>query len=693
VELSAAAKSGQLRLAQRIDRFVANDRLVWLVAALIALLHAAMAITATDEESPTFDEPVHLTAGYSYWLKNDFRLDPENGNLSQRWAALPLLFTHPHFIPTADRGWRRAEEGRTGHQFFYERGNDSDRMLRQSRMMIALLSAGLCLLIYGCSRELFGVVGGLISETLAAFDPTMLAHGALVTSDIAAALLFTAAAWSFWRLTHRITPWTFAIAALASCALFLTKFSAVLFLPIATILAVLCIFARSPIALKAGRFQKLLKNKWSKCLAIVTSGLALTLVAFVAIWAAFSFRYSAWTDGRSSHVGTAWHWNYLLKDHGPFENAVSFARQHRLLPEAYLYGLAFVHTHQNDRPAFLDNQWSIVGFRSFFPRAFLYKTPLPILGLLALSLVAAVRRWRKKRDSPACSTWETVRADMLRFSPFWALALVYGAFAIASHLNIGHRHILPIYPALFVACGACAWFLRGGGTKLAACAVAVLFFWQIGESVAIRPDYLAYFNELAGGPAHGREHLVDSSLDWGQDLPGLKKWLDAHQSITRGKPLYLAYFGTGDPRWYGIDAKSLTNAPFSARGVLAPLAAGVYCISATSLQQVYAYEMGPWCVPYEKHYRMILSKTARQTSSLSSPTAQPVANNTISHMTAMRELERMRFARLCAYLRHRKPMAQIGYSILVFDLTQGQIDQALYGPPAELAPYVSVIGY
>src|SRR6266446_3919575 len=151
-----------------------------LLAILIAVLHTAMAVTAVNTKSPTFDEPQHLTAGYSYWVTNDFRLDPENGNLPARWAALPLLLSDTKFVPLNDRGWQRADEGRTGHQFFYETGNDSDRMLGQARMMMSIFGATLCLLIYRCAREFFGVVGGLLAESIAAFDPNFLGHSALV---------------------------------------------------------------------------------------------------------------------------------------------------------------------------------------------------------------------------------------------------------------------------------------------------------------------------------------------------------------------------------------------------------------------------------------------------------------------------------------------------------------------------------
>src|SRR5436305_6339240 len=216
---------------------------VWLLAILIAVLHAAMAVTAANTKSPTFDEPQHLTAGYSYWVTSDFRLDPENGNLPARWAALPLLLSNTKFAPLNDRAWERADEGRTDHQFFYEAGNDSDQMLGQARVMMSIFGAALCLLIYRCGREFFGILGGLLAETMAAFDPNFLAHSALVASDVPAAFFFTAAVWSSWRLFQKISPATLTTAALSLAGLFLTKFSAPIVLPVLGAASILQLFS------------------------------------------------------------------------------------------------------------------------------------------------------------------------------------------------------------------------------------------------------------------------------------------------------------------------------------------------------------------------------------------------------------------------------------------------------------------
>jgi len=655
---------------------------VWLIAILIALLHAAMAVTAVNTKSPTFDEPQHLTAGYSYWVTNDFRLDPESGNLPARWAALPLLLSHPNFVPLNDRGWQRAEEGRTGHQFFYEVGNDPDRTLGQARMMMSIFGAALCLLMYRCGREFFGVGGGLLAETVAAFDPNFLAHSALVASDVPAAFFFTAAVWSSWRLFQKISPATLTTAALSLAGLFLTKFSAPIVLPVLGAASILQIFSGRYIKLRLGRIETELVEKWKKACAIGGSWLLLAATVFFAIWLSFSFRYSAWTNNESLHEGTTWHWNYLLEDRGTFESAARFARAHRLLPEAYLYGFSYVHKHEIDRPAFLDNRWSVVGFRSFFPRAFIYKTPLPFLLLVALAFYAALARRR---------SW-----SISKLNPLAMFALIYGAIAITSQLNIGHRHILPIYPALFIGCGAVVHLARKNRPAIFATAVGIILFWQIAESLAIRPNYLAYFNEVAGGPSRGYQHLADSSVDWGQDLPALKTWLDNHSAIVNGKPLYLAYFGTAEPRSYEINAKLLPENHSLGDRVFAPLTGGIYCISATTLQSAYARELGQWCVPYEQHYQAAAAGIRRYHDTASDPARRVamIANDgALNWAKKIKDFERLRFERLCAYLRHQAPAAQIGYSVFVFELTDDEVNRALYGPPAELTQDVFVSGF
>ena len=163
-------------------------------AAILALLafYVALGLSASGRKSQTGDEGVHLAGGVSYWAFNDYRIQPENGNWPQRLCGLPVWLSGYRFPSTEASTWRELKQWDVGDQFFYECGNDADRMLLQGRVMTALLGVTLGLLVYAWSRRLFGRLGGLLSLALFAFSPTMLTHGFLITSDMASALFFTA---------------------------------------------------------------------------------------------------------------------------------------------------------------------------------------------------------------------------------------------------------------------------------------------------------------------------------------------------------------------------------------------------------------------------------------------------------------------------------------------------------------------
>jgi hypothetical protein len=417
------------------------------------------------------------------------------------------------------------------------------------------------------------------------------------------------------------------------------------------------------------RFNGEVAARWRKLVLVIGLTGALVAIVLAAIWGSYAFRFSAFAQSEPARQVWNVRWQACLSDHTTLENMVSFARNHHLLPEAYLFGFAFTNKSAMYRPAFLDGEWSNTGFTSFFPSAFLYKTPIPILLLLIIAGLAAFLRGRTAWKN---SDGGTIGRDLRRLSPIWALVLVYGIFSLASHLNIGHRHLLPIYPAIFIACGACTYFFRAHSGRTVAIFAVAMACWQIMESTLLRPDYLTYFSQVAGGPKNGYKHLVDSSVDWGQDLPALKSWLDHSLDNSATARLYLAYFGTALPRWYGIEATPLpldSSAQQSTR-----LEAGTYCISATTLEQVYSFQHGKWTDQYESAYRIALARAARRDSA---------GNDSVTNGGSVQSLQ---FARLCAYLRKREPIANLGNSILVFQLNQRELDQALYGPPAELAP-------
>ena len=177
----------------------------------------------------------------------------------------------------------------------------------------------------------------------------------------------------------------------------------------------------------------------------------------VLIWASFGFRFSALTsenrsDAASSKLALGLSYLRITR---PAERTIVFAPRLSSLPEAYLYGLVYIEQTSDSRPAYLDNQWSIVGFRSFFPRAFIYKTPLPVLCLLSLSLPVAGVRWKNKWRGPSGALSQIIWRDCEKLTPILTLVVVYGAFALTGEDR--HRaslYFFPIYPAIFIACGS-----------------------------------------------------------------------------------------------------------------------------------------------------------------------------------------------------------------------------------------------
>jgi len=661
-----------------------------------------MATSVSPRHGPAADEVAHLTAGYAYDATGDFRLQPENGNLPQRWAALPLLAAGVRFPPPAGEAWRQADVGRVGFAFFFGRGNDPARLLQAGRRMIALFGVALGALVFFWARSLFGTAGAFVSLLLFVFSPHLLAHGGLATSDLAVSAGLLAAALAWWRLAHRVTAGRVVLAGLALGALALAKFSAVVFPPLLAALLVARLARRAPLPVRLGRWTTRGRG-WRRLAILAAAGAAAAVIAVAAIWAAYDFRFAAAPPGEPGPLAFQFSWDDVLlrsagspaaapgntapPDVNPAhlqpglpQTAIRFARDHRLLPEAYLYGLAYVLRFAAWRPAFLNGETRTTGWWQFFPTAFAIKTPLPLFGLLALAAVA----FGSTRIRPAAGLGgRAARSKLLyRLAPLLLLLVVYWMFALASHLNIGHRHLLPTYPALYVLAGAAGWWWRGT-SRPAGVLAAALLAWFVAESWWIRPSYLAYFNELIGGPAQGYRHLVDSSLDWGQDLPGLKAWLAAN--VRPGERVFLSYFGSDDPTSAGIVATRLGDNFFDlrARPALPGMTAGIYCISATMFQRVYTQVRGPWSAAEEQAYRRLSGWGAQFAARPDPDGARDLDGAPLTRAQALDRLfrlEQLRFGRLCHYLRDRTPDAEVGYSILIFRLSDEDLQRALAAP-------------
>jgi hypothetical protein len=645
-----------------------------MVTTLVTLLLALnwwLGVSATREIGSTTDELAHVASGLSYWRFNDYRLQPENGNLPQRVAALPWLFAGARMDATDPQSWGNSNVWIVGYRLFYGSGNNTDYLLLLSRATMALFGVALGALIFAWSRRLWGDTGGLFSLGLYTFCPNFLANAPLATSDTAIALCLLAACGAFWRQTRRL-DWKTGLLSMAAVTLTcVAKFSFVLLLPIFALMVMVRLWSDEPLTVALG-VPRLVAGWRGKLGIFIGSAVVHALAAWIVIWACFGFRFSAGAPGMPPQTEFFWPWAVVLPPAGFWHLFFKVMRGWHLLPDAFLAGFATVLYTGAERGAFLNGEYSTTGWPQFFPYAFLVKTTWPQLMAFALAGVVTVTTWRNAAMGHA--VWTRVRADLYRVAPLAILFIVYWAFFIPSHLNIGLRHILPTYPALFIGAGLLA---RTAARRWLVAVALALAVWNAGESAWIRPHYLAYFNAFAGGPANGWRHLVDSSLDWGQDLPGLAAWL--RREARPGEEVYVSYAGSDDAAYEGIRAHELALVyNFDRPRPWFELGPGLYCIGASALQNVYSGWRGPWSL--EKERNLIALR-----SFMASATPPQTAQEWRLRSQRRDDLDQLRFVRLCSYLRLRRPDGMVGYSILIYRLSAEEVHAAAYGTMNELA--------
>jgi len=644
------------------------------IVLILLIVAAVLAITSLVGDSITFDETSHLTSGYSYLRMGDFRLSPDHPPLAKMWCAWPLLLVDNKWPGPETGGWRSGNSWEVGRAWLFEL-NDGEQLLIIARCMMVVLLLGVCLCIFAVGRMLFGVRAGLLALILAVFSPTFLAHGRLVTTDLPMTLGVLVTLLTFVRLLERITWGRLVLSALSLSALSLTKFSWPLLLPPLILMGAVVIFRRQPTLclLFEGRPRgRLLVSRFNRAGVMLIITLLIGVFVWAAIWTCFGWRYSPLLDDSSDKAKKSvlfesdppetakisWKWELPLTDpqgrpmHDPATNFARWARKHRFLPESYVYGLAFTRRTTMHRKSYLMGEISQTGRILYFPIAFAIKTPIAVMLLLVAGLSGiAARRLSVSKDP-------VLIVGLVSFT------IIYTLFAVTGNINIGHRHILPIYPAVIVFAGAStAWINSRTGKALIVLALA----WLIGANLWIHPHYLSYFNELIGGPKRGHLYLIDSNIDWGQDIKRLAEYAGSRP----GETIKLAYFGSVNPSRYGFECEKL-HSFFDWPGKPARPTAGTYVLSVTQMVGVYdpIVTDTTWERPYNlKLYRRLCENLAR-------PLPEDASEEDHRRRTEeIQSTEQLQLARLVSRLRRRLPDERIGYSLFVYRLTQEEVDR------------------
>jgi 4-amino-4-deoxy-L-arabinose transferase-like glycosyltransferase len=468
----------------------------YLIGAAFILAFLGQGLFFISSKSQTADEAVHLGAGYSYLATGDFRLNSEHPPLIKVLCALPVyLWYRLPFEPEVDQ-WSNAAQGLIGIDFLYDSPVHADMILSLARLPNLLLGACLVAVIGLWSFRIWGSAACLLSMGLAAFDPNLVAHSSLVTTDLGGAVFMCLTLYTLWEYSQRATWGRLAAFGLALGCAFAAKYSSVFLLAILAAVIGGLLLTGKGISLPGYDRHRIRATTVPSVAQLAHS------MAFIATAAVIS-AFVVWATYAFGDITVWWH------------------------------GVQDVLAHQEQgHEAYLLGQYSRTGWPYYFLVAFLIKTPVG-------SLVAIFASWLFLWKG---SEWSGREALFLILPVY----LIFAATAEAQ-INIGLRHILQAYPLLFVAAGRITTFRTRCVWQVPVACVALVVA-TMGSSLWAAPHYLAYFNESVGGSLNGQYYLSDSNIDWGQDLMALKKYIE-REGVSM---IYLSYFGDAPPERRGI---------------------------------------------------------------------------------------------------------------------------------------------
>jgi len=549
-----------------INKFI--QRYYPFIVGLLLISMLILEISSSLKESQTIDEGVHLAAGYSYLMKNDFRMNTEHPPLIKEIAALPLVIINNRLEqPFNQPSWTEYNQWQFAKDLIYYNNLSADTILFLGRLPIMLLSLLLGFFIFRWSRELFGTTAGIFSLILYCFSPNILAHSKYVTTDLGLALFFFLTIYYFYKYLKSPSWKRFIVFCLCFSLTQAVKFSALLLLPTLLILILaiyLCKKNNQSLMLAA-------KNFFRKF--VILFGITAMI-----IFSVYGFNFQKPIDDINVQD------QYSQQDHIIENNLIS--EQSELVKKVigftdtnkksgqiiksiatnvpfpafpYLNGAVKLFTHNyHGHTSYLNGNYAEFGFWNYFLFAFLLKTPISTIILLFIMIFFGM--FVLIKNLKTISYEKKSSSKIFEKIPTFFLCLIippliYLIFSLGSHLNLGLRHILPIYPFIFVLLGYLITIKLKKNQIIYYLLLIGLLIFYITSSLLIYPHYLAYFNEIAGGPDNGPKYLTDSNIDWGQDVKKLKKYIDENNI----EYICLSYFGQAKLEYYGIDYRYLPD--------------------------------------------------------------------------------------------------------------------------------------
>ena len=560
-----------------------SNRTTHILAALMLALMLGLAFFSMLGDSQTMDEVSHLPAGYSYITQHDMRINPEHPPLMKDMAGLGVWIwskisgTQINF-PSEIKAWKNDINGQWdfGFNFMYYSGNNADGMLIAGRLPMFLILLILGIYIFKWSKELFGNKTALLALFLYSFSPTFIAHGRLVTTDVAATAAIFISLYYFVRWLKTPSIKNLVIAGIIFGLALSAKFSVFLLIPLFVFLIMVWIIISISGPRKSSGLPR--SQIWKFSLVYLGRFILLGLVSLLAIYIIYiphvwnypierqvndmRFILNSYANG-PDQIALASCTNLSRIARCPAEITIWMASKPILRPLAqYFYGLLMVvQRAAGGNTTYFLGEVSATGWPSYFPIVYAIKEPLAMHILTIIALLFAVYSTKSFWKKPISRLFNWINEHIAEFAMLSFIAL-YWYSSVSSPLNIGIRHVLPTFPFIYILVSnqIIKWlsikepqknddlsayeklkFLEHAffGSIFKYSILAILLVWQLISVVSVYPYFLTYFNEAAGGPKNGHIYAADSNLDWGQDFKRLAKWVEEN-NVQR---IYVDYFG------------------------------------------------------------------------------------------------------------------------------------------------------
>ncbi len=532
------------------------NKSIKIFAGLVIASAVVLAILSLWNDSIIVDEVPHIGAGYSYLVKQDMRLNPEHPPLAKDIAAIPLLFIAIKQTAFESRFWQEDVNGQWdfGRLLIFNSGNNADLIRHLVKLPLLIFFILSAVLIFKWGKKLYGDTGGITALILFAFSPTIIAHSRLVTTDMAALFGIFYATYFYIKFLKNKNKKNMIWASLTFGIALLLKFSTFLLVPFFSLFSLVYGFVEKP-----KDDQNWFRTKTNNSINTVLQTFVIFIIGLVFIvWPVYFFHTHNYPPLRQAadtrSILTSIYGDSYMRFSSVMELEIKAASNPVLRPLAE-YALGFLRVlHQTSEPHdtyFLGNI-DRYGNHLYFPIVYFLKETLAWWTLVIIALLAAVARLRYPLREWVNRSYHRMR-NHTEESAMILWLIIYWSLSIKSTLNIGVRHLLPTFPfAILLVSGQISKVIESAKIKgknvLMACSLilSVLLGWHVYENLKIFPYYLTYFNQVAGGPPGGYRYVVDSNLDWGQDLIRFSKWVDEN-NISK---IEFDYFGWADPSYY-----------------------------------------------------------------------------------------------------------------------------------------------